>query len=127
MTDADVVAIVQAQLRACEMDLRGGHADDCSRAKKRDANVIAHPSALKSTLKASVEAAERGELPSQQRKQREREARIERLREVRDGIASRLARALAGGRNLTLLATSGTGRELVGIHEELKALGAEEE
>jgi hypothetical protein len=93
----------------------------------RPAQVITHPSALRATLEASVEAAERGELPSQQRAKAEREAKVEALRERATDIALRAARQTFEGVTVRLMPDYGWGRDLANIHEQLKALGAEEE
>lgn len=90
------------------------------------AKVVTHPSALVAVLGASVEAAERGELPAQKRKAAEG-ARIEALRERATRIALRAARDLADGDDVPLLHGTGWGRALASIYDELKALGAEEE
>lgn len=89
--------------------------------------LITLPLALEATLRASIEAAERGALPVQKRKAAEREARIESLRGHLLGHALRLAERLANGQHSCLVPESGTGKAMVEIHDELKALGAEEE
>lgn len=94
----------------------GLHSIDCAK----------RPTPLVPVLQASIRAAERGELPVQKRKAAEREARIEALRGHLLTHALRLAERLANGQHSCLVPESGTGKAMVEIHDELKALGAEE-